>query len=210
VARSAKWYLLLKSPGLPELKQRLGAEQLFVVKESGGKACCGTVSGNGSEASFACDKPLPGMKKMLDEGKGILMVSSDLDELMNMSHVIAVMNKGRIEQFGSPEEIYTRPQTHFVAEFVGSNNTPVLTVMQLDKLRVTFTIPTALALRLKTGQKVSLTFPNSNQKAVGKIESISPVTEAESDTVRVKVLIDNEEGKYRCGVRCAINLNRLP
>ena len=36
------------------------------------------------------------MKRLLDEGKGILMVSSDLDELMNMSHVIAVMNKGRI------------------------------------------------------------------------------------------------------------------
>ena len=36
------------------------------------------------------------MKRLLDEGKGILMVSSDLDELMNMSHVIAVMNKGRV------------------------------------------------------------------------------------------------------------------
>ena len=95
-------------------------------------------------------------------------------------------------------------------EFVGSNNTPVLTVMQLDKLRVTFTIPTALALRLKTNQTVSLTFPNSNQKAAGKIELISPVTEAESDTVRVKVLIDNEDGRYRCGVRCALNLAKLP
>jgi RND family efflux transporter MFP subunit len=95
-------------------------------------------------------------------------------------------------------------------EFVGSNNTPVLTIMQLDKLRVTFTIPTALALRLKVNQIVSLTFPNSGQKATGKIESISPVTEAESDTVRVKVLIDNEQGKYRCGVRCAINLAKLP
>ncbi|MFZ1934298.1 MAG: efflux RND transporter periplasmic adaptor subunit [Thermoguttaceae bacterium] len=95
-------------------------------------------------------------------------------------------------------------------EFVGSNNTPVLTIMQLDKLRVIFTIPTALAVRLKADHKVLLTFPNSNQRAVGKIESISPVTEAESDTVRVKVLIDNAEGKYRCGVRCAINLNKLP
>jgi RND family efflux transporter MFP subunit len=95
-------------------------------------------------------------------------------------------------------------------EFVGSNNTPVLTIMQLDKLRVTFTIPTVLALRLKVNQTVSLTFPNSGQKATGKIESISPVTEAESDTVRVKVLIDNEQGKYRCGVRCAINLAQLP
>jgi ABC-type sugar transport system ATPase subunit len=36
------------------------------------------------------------MKRLLEEGKGILMVSSDLDELMNMSHVIAVMNKGRL------------------------------------------------------------------------------------------------------------------
>ena len=36
------------------------------------------------------------MKKLLEEGKGILMVSSDLDELMNMSTTIAVMNKGRI------------------------------------------------------------------------------------------------------------------
>ncbi len=95
-------------------------------------------------------------------------------------------------------------------EFVGSNNTPVLTIMQLDKLRVIFTIPTTLALRLKVGQTVPLAFPNINEKATGKVESISPVTEAESDTVRVKVLIDNEEGRYRCGVRCAINLAKLP
>jgi len=36
------------------------------------------------------------MKQLLDEGKGILMVTSDLDELMNMSHYIAVMAKGRV------------------------------------------------------------------------------------------------------------------
>ena len=36
------------------------------------------------------------MKKLLDEGKGIVMVTSDLDELMNMSHLIAVMRKGRM------------------------------------------------------------------------------------------------------------------
>lgn len=99
---------------------------------------------------------------------------------------------------------------HEEKEFVGSNNSPVLTVMQTDKLRVTFTIPTALACRLKPEQKVSLTFPTTGQRATGEIEFISPVTEAESDTVRVKVLIDNKEGKYRCGVRCAINLPRLP
>jgi ribose transport system ATP-binding protein len=36
------------------------------------------------------------MKKLLEDGKGILMVSSDLDELMNMSHLIAVMREGRL------------------------------------------------------------------------------------------------------------------
>jgi RND family efflux transporter MFP subunit len=95
-------------------------------------------------------------------------------------------------------------------DFVGSNNLPVMTIMQTDKLRVTFTIPTALACRLKVGQKVALTFPTTGQRATGAVEFISPVTEAESDTVRVKVLIDNKEGKYRCGVRCAVNLPRVP
>jgi RND family efflux transporter MFP subunit len=93
-------------------------------------------------------------------------------------------------------------------EFVGGNNTPVMTLMQSSKLRVTFTMPTALAARLKIGQNVALTFPTTGQKATGTIEFISPVTEAESDTVRVKVLIDNKEGKYRCGVRCAISVPR--
>ncbi len=36
------------------------------------------------------------MKGLLDKGKGMIMVTSDLDELMNMSHVIVVMNKGRV------------------------------------------------------------------------------------------------------------------
>jgi RND family efflux transporter MFP subunit len=109
----------------------------------------------------------------------------------------------------SPFEGVVTRLFHEEKEFVGSNNTPVMTVMQTDKLRVTFTIPTALACRLKMGQNVALTFPTTGQKAAGTIEFISPVTEAESDTVRVKVLIENKEGKYRCGVRCAINLPRV-
>jgi len=36
------------------------------------------------------------MTRLIDEGKGIVMVTSDLDELMNMSHTIAVMSKGQL------------------------------------------------------------------------------------------------------------------
>ena len=37
------------------------------------------------------------------------------------------------------------------------------------------------------------------------MEFVAPVTEAESGTVRVKVLIDNAKGAYRCGIRCLLN-----
>jgi len=41
---------------------------------------------------------------------------------MTTADVIAVMNAGRIEQAGSPEEVYDRPQSEFVARFIGSSN----------------------------------------------------------------------------------------
>src|SRR5205807_1928586 len=46
----------------------------------------------------------------------------DQDEAMAMSDRIAVMNAGRIEQFGTPATIYGRPRTRFVAEFIGEIN----------------------------------------------------------------------------------------
>jgi len=51
-----------------------------------------------------------------------LFVTHDQDEALDMSDRIAVMNKGLIEQFGSPAEVYERPRTSFVATFVGRAN----------------------------------------------------------------------------------------
>jgi len=51
-----------------------------------------------------------------------LMVTHDQDEAMAMADRIAVMSNGHIEQTGSPDEIYTRPATGFVAGFVGQAN----------------------------------------------------------------------------------------
>ena len=51
-----------------------------------------------------------------------LMVTHDQDEAMAMADRIAVMSNGRIEQTGSPPEIYSRPATAFVAGFVGQAN----------------------------------------------------------------------------------------
>jgi spermidine/putrescine transport system ATP-binding protein len=51
-----------------------------------------------------------------------IYVTHDQDEAMTMSDRIAVMRAGRIEQLGSPDELYERPQTEFVAGFLGVSN----------------------------------------------------------------------------------------
>lgn len=51
-----------------------------------------------------------------------VIVTHDQEEAMSMSDRIAVMNSGRIEQYSTPAELYTRPSTEFVATFVGSLN----------------------------------------------------------------------------------------
>ena len=48
-----------------------------------------------------------------------VFVTHDQSEAMSMSDLIVVMNGGRIEQCGTPQEIYERPATRFVAEFIG-------------------------------------------------------------------------------------------
>ncbi|MCX2180230.1 ABC transporter ATP-binding protein [Streptomyces sp. SKN60] len=51
-----------------------------------------------------------------------IYVTHDQAEALVMSNRIAVMNQGRIEQIGKPREIYTKPATRFVAEFIGTSN----------------------------------------------------------------------------------------
>jgi spermidine/putrescine transport system ATP-binding protein len=49
-------------------------------------------------------------------------VTHDQEEAMTMADAIAVMNHGRIEQLGTPDDLYERPQTAFVAGFLGVSN----------------------------------------------------------------------------------------
>ncbi len=51
-----------------------------------------------------------------------LFVTHDQEEAMTIADRIVVMNKGRIEQVGSPAEIYDAPRTRFVADFIGAAN----------------------------------------------------------------------------------------
>lgn len=59
-------------------------------------------------------------------------VTHDQEEALTMSSRIAVLNAGRLEQLGSPEELYYRPRTRFVAGFVGENNVLPARVVDVD------------------------------------------------------------------------------
>jgi spermidine/putrescine transport system ATP-binding protein len=62
--------------------------------------------------------------KALQRRVGItfLFVTHDQEEALSLSDRIAVMNRGRVEQVGTPEEVYLRPRTRFVASFLGAVN----------------------------------------------------------------------------------------
>ena len=91
------------------------------------------------------DEPLSALDKKLREatqfelvtiqeqvGITFVMVTHDQEEAMTMSTRIAVMNRGKIIQVGSPSEIYEDPENRFVAEFIGSVNLFEGTLRQVE------------------------------------------------------------------------------
>ncbi len=82
-----------------------------------------------------CDEPLGALDRKLRQqmqfelkelqrrlGVTLVFVTHDQEEALAMSDRIAVMNAGRVEQVGSPTEIYEQPRTRFVADFIGEIN----------------------------------------------------------------------------------------
>ncbi len=89
-------------------------------------------------------------------------VTHDQSEAMTTSDVICVMNAGKIEQAGSPEDIYDKPQSEFVARFIGMSN--VIKGRTLDADRVDFS---GVPLRvtgdaLKTGGDTAVSIRQHN------------------------------------------------
>ena len=73
-----------------------------------------------------------------------LYVTHNQNEAFTMADRVVVMNQGRIEQIGSPTEIYNRPRTRFVAEFVGNNNLFSGRIVQIDDSHLAIASPQGL------------------------------------------------------------------
>ena len=77
------------------------------------------------------------LKRIQSEiGITFVHVTHDQEEAMTMADTIAVMNHGRIEQLGPPQELYERPATAFVAGFLGASNLLPGTVEGSDGVRL--------------------------------------------------------------------------
>jgi spermidine/putrescine transport system ATP-binding protein len=71
-----------------------------------------------------------------DVGITFVYVTHDQEEALTMSDRIAVMNRGRVEQVGVPEDVYERPATGFVAGFIGVSNLMPATVSGPGEVRL--------------------------------------------------------------------------
>ena len=95
-------------------------------------------------------------------GTTTLYVTHDQVEAMTMGHRIAVLNAGRLQQLGTPMELYQWPANLFVAQFIGSppmNLLPVQAVgsaqVQLGSRKLAVEGPLAEALAARTGQELT-------------------------------------------------------
>jgi spermidine/putrescine transport system ATP-binding protein len=79
-------------------------------------------------------------------GISFIMVTHDQSEALAISSRIAVMNQGRIEQIGTPAEVYDRPSSAFVADFVGETNLFECRVIEQDGAFVELRSSTGLAI----------------------------------------------------------------
>jgi len=121
-------------------------------------------------------------------GATSIYVTHDQEEAMSLSHKIAVMSRGRLEQYGSPEEIYSRPATEFVAGFVGKPRMNLFTAEPLER---------GLVAVPGTGLKVDLELMEFREKIrIGLRPSECHVVSASEEAAAGRVAVIEPLGAY--------------
>lgn len=91
-----------------------------------------------------------------------------------------------------------------VGESVGLADPVVMTVVQLDPLLVTFPVPVTQLPGLKADQTLRLKIVGRQEPVEGKVDLISPVISADSQTVKVKIVIPNSDNRIKSGSKCVL------
>jgi ABC-type Fe3+/spermidine/putrescine transport system ATPase subunit len=114
-------------------------------------------------------------KLVKDQGLTTIHVTHDQEEALMIADRVVILRNGRVEQIGSPHEVYSKPQSIFVASFVGGANFIEGTVANLDDLG------TFVAMRGSHQIRVSDRSKTIGEKVViaVRLEDVSMVTTAE-------------------------------
>jgi spermidine/putrescine transport system ATP-binding protein len=169
--------------------------------------------------------------KALQERVGItfIYVTHDQEEALTMSDRIAVMDKGVALQVGPPEEIYERPKTRFVADFIGETNFLDGTVEEISDQSITVSIDGQIPVQaysetpLAKGQSVSVAIRpeklqlDDNGTVKATVEEtiyigtdtryIVRLTDNTSVTVREQNIHPEHRRIYRAGDAVGLNWN---
>jgi ABC-type Fe3+/spermidine/putrescine transport system ATPase subunit len=144
------------------------------------------------------DEPLSNLDALLREamrfeirslqrrlGITAIYVTHAQDEALAVSDEVVVMSEGRIQQQGPPEEVYSRPQTKFVAGFIGLANLLLVTLRGRDVASVVAELPDGGQVKVEEpewtwqpGAKALLMIRPENVKCVGANEPSPPTTNA--------------------------------
>ncbi len=131
------------------------------------------------------------LKEMQRElGITFIFVTHDQEEALTLSDRIAVFNEGRIEQLGTPQEIYENPQSPFVADFVGTSN---LFTAEESKRMLGLDGPRSLR-----PEKFTIVSPGSGTEP-GTVSLPGTVTEVIYLGTSIRLLVDLDGG-YRLNV----------
>jgi ABC-type Fe3+/spermidine/putrescine transport system ATPase subunit len=158
-----------------------------------------------------------------------IYVTHDQEEALAISDRVAVMRAGRIEQIGAPDDIYRRPATPFVAEFLGATNLIAGTVVDIERGRLvvaalgtTFLAPdngalpgtpVVLSLRPEVLRPLGRSTPPVGwailEGQVTGVEFLGPLTRVDltfaPDAPRLRVaLLDLPPGAAKPGMRFAV------
>jgi spermidine/putrescine ABC transporter ATP-binding subunit len=139
----------------------------------------------------------------------VIYVTHDQEEALTMSDRIAVMNRGRIEQVASPEELYERPRTPFVADFLGESNSLGGSVVRANGSQLVVRTSRGLEVvasrggELSAGREVRLAIRPGQIVLLGPGDASDNVVEAVIEEVvylgdALRCLVRSAQGELLC------------
>src|SRR5205809_6387488 len=108
-------------------------------------------------------------------------VTHDQSEAMTTADMIAVMNGGRIDQLGTPEDIYARPQSEFVARFIVASNAIKGTARYADHIALPGATLTVTGAKVTAGQSA----PGAIRQHHRELSSHAAMSLANADSATV-------------------------